>query len=88
MGIGAAQWVVPVNDWLVLSEGGPHVNKAVGTPVLSPYFRRAPMSVGLVLEKSMGVRGLKTSSHQEQVKKGLCSGGSEQTRRLSKVALE
>lgn len=46
------------------------------------------MSVRLVLEKSMGVRGLETSSHQEQVKKGLCSGGREQTLRLPKVALE
>lgn len=77
-----------MNDWLVLSEGGTPVNKAVGTPALSPYFRRAPVSVRLVLEKSMGVRGLETSSHQEQVKKGLCSGGREQTLRLPKVALE
>lgn len=91
MGIGAAQWIIPVNDWLVLSEGGARVNKAVGTPALSPYFRRtpvAPVSVRLVLEKSMGVRGLETSSHQEQVKKGLCSGGREQTLGLPKVALE
>lgn len=28
--IGATQWVVPVNDRLVLSEGGAHVNMAMG----------------------------------------------------------
>ena len=78
MEVGESHWVVPVNDWLVLSEGGARVNMAVGAPALSLHFRRAPVSVGLVLEKSTGVRGLEITSHQEQVKKGVCSGGREQ----------
>lgn len=86
MEIGAAQWVVPENDWLVLSEGGARVNMAVGAPALSPHFRRAPGSVGLVLEQSTGVRGLEITSHREQGKKGMCSGGREQTRRLTELS--
>lgn len=44
------------------------------------------MSVGLVVEKSTGVRGLEITSCQDQVKKGVCSGGREQSLRLTKLS--